>query len=197
MHRITAITIVALLAAFTLTGGGPASAGGGCHSDVFSDEVNTQVELSKNCFEPTVVRVAEGDTVTWTNSDPDPHTVTGAVRTWGSDDKVNAGASVSYQFDESGVFPYFCYLHPSMVGAVVVGDGSAVSAGPLADGGVKAVSADAPGGEAAADEAGRVAEDDAGSGVRTAPIVIGVGVLAAIGGFGGALVVRRKKTLAE
>jgi hypothetical protein len=83
-----------------------------------------------------------------------------------------------------------------MVGAVVVGDGSAASAGPPADGGVKAVSAEALGG-AADDQPAEVLEDDAGSGVRTAPIVIGVGLLAAIGGFGGALVVRRKKTLAE
>lgn len=197
MRRIAAIAMVTAVVGLAGIGAGPASAGGGCHNDVFSDETNTQVELSKNCFEPTVVRVAPGDTVTWTNSDPDPHTVTGAARTWGSDDKVNAGASVSYQFDETGVFPYFCYLHPSMVGAVVVGDGSAASAGPPADGGVKAVSAEAPGGEAAADEAGRVAEDDADSGVRTAPIVIGVGVLAAMTGFAGALILRRKSTSGE
>ena len=191
MRRITAITIAALAAALAVSGGGPASAGGGCHSDLFSDEANTQVELTKNCFTPTVTRVKPGDTVTFTNSDPDPHAVTGAARTWGSDDKVNAGASVSYQFDATGVFPYFCYFHPSMVGAVVVGDGSAASAGPPADGGVKAVSAEAPG-STAGEEPAAVLEEG-GGGVRTVPIVIGVGLLAAIGGFAGALVVRRKR----
>jgi len=193
MHRITAIMIAALTAALALAfaGGGPAQAGGGCHSDVFSDEANTQVELTKNCFVPTVVRVAPRDTVTWTNSDPDAHTVTGAARTWGSDDEVLAGESVSYQFDETGVFPYFCYLHPSMVGAVVVGDGSAASAGS-ASGSVKAVSAEVSGGQAAGDEQAEALEEDAGNGVRTVPIVIGVGLLAAMGGFAGALALRRK-----
>jgi len=195
MRRIgTVLIAVAALAALTVSSGSPAEAGGGCHNDVFSDEANTQVELSKNCFEPTVVRVAQGDTVTWTNSDPDPHTVTGAADTWGSGDKINAGASASYQFDESGVFPYFCYFHPSMVGAIVVGDGSAASGGAANDS-VKAVSAELPGGETGADEPGQVVEEDDGGGVRTVPIVIGVGLLAAMGGFAGALVLRRKRAL--
>jgi plastocyanin len=198
MHRITALTIAALTAALALTfaGGGPAQAGGGCHSGVFSDEADTQVELTKNCFTPTVTRVEAGDTVTFTNTDPDAHTVTGAARTWGSDDNVRAGESVSYQFAEDGVFPYFCYLHPSMVGAVVVGDGSAVSGGGANDG-VKAVSAEVSGGQAAGDESAEALEEDAGSGVSTVPIVIGVGLLAAIGGFAGALVLRRKGGAAE
>jgi plastocyanin len=196
MRRITAITIAVLAAGLALTVSNSASAGGGCHSDVFSYEANTQVELTKNCFTPTVTRVQPGDTVTFTNSDPDPHTVTGAARTWGSDDKVNAGASVRYRFDESGVFPYFCYLHPSMVGAVVVGDGSAASAGTANDS-VKAVSAELPGGETAADQAGQVVDEDSGGGVRTVPIVIGVGVLAAMTGFAGALVLRRKTSPGE
>ena len=197
MHRITAITIAALTAlALVFAGGGPAQAGGGCHSDVFSDETNTQVELTKNCFTPTVTRVQPGNTVTFTNTDPDIHTVTGVANTWGSDDEVLADESASYQFDETGVFPYFCAFHPSMIGAVVVGDGSAARAGAASDG-VKAVSAEVSGGQASGDEPAEALEEDAGSGVRTVPIVIGVGLLAAIGGFAGALVLRRKGRTAE
>lgn len=194
MRRTTTITIVALTAALALTfaGGAPAQAGGGCHTEVFSDEATTQVELTKNCFAPIVTRVEPGDTVSFTNTDPDIHTVTGVANTWGDDKNVHPGESVAYQFDESGVFPYFCYLHPSMVGTVVVGDGTAVTADLRADGSVKAVSAELPGGEATSDEAGQVVEEDDGSGVRTVPVVIGVGLLAAIGGFAGALVLRRK-----
>jgi len=196
MRRITAITIAVLSAGLIFTTSNPASAGGGCHSDVFSDEASTQVEFTKNCFTPTVTRVEAGDTVTFTNTDPDAHTVTGAARTWGTDDEVLAGESASYRFDETGVFPYFCAFHPSMVGAVVVGDGSAASA-EAANDGVKAVSAEVSGGQASGDEPAEVLEEDAGSGVRTVPIVIGVGLLAAIGGFTGALVLRRKNGAAE
>jgi hypothetical protein len=35
---------------------------------------------------------------------------------------MREGGSVSYSFDEAGVYPYVCTWHPGMVGAVVVGD---------------------------------------------------------------------------
>jgi plastocyanin len=187
MRRIIATIIAAIIATLTLTGS--ANAGGGCHSDVFGDEATTQVSLEKNCFTPTVARVQPGDMVTFVNSDPTAHTVTGAARIWGSDAELSANESVSYQFDESGVFPYFCYLHPSMVGAIVVGDGTTASAGPANDS-VKAVLAEAPGGTTGEEPV--VVEEDSGGGVRTVPIAIGVGVLAAIGGFAGALLLRRR-----
>jgi plastocyanin len=190
MRRITAITLAAFAIALTFAASDPASAGGGCHNGVFSDEANTQVELTKNCFAPTVVRVQPGDTVTWNNGDPEIHAVTGAANIWGTDDKVHPGESVTYRFDNTGVFPYFCFFHPSMVGTVVVGDGGAASAS-TAKNSIKAVSAEVPGGEVATDEPAEVVEDD-GSGVGTVPIALGVGIVAAIGGFAGALFLRRR-----
>src|SRR5213592_364478 len=110
MRRISAI-VALTIGVLTLAAGAPAEAGGGCHSTVFSDEAKTSVELSKSSFSPTVVRVQAGDQVTWTNSDPTAHTVTGVANSWGTDQQIAEGQSVSYKFDKSGVFPYFCYLH--------------------------------------------------------------------------------------
>jgi plastocyanin len=191
MRRVFAITI-AIIASLALIPGS-ASAGGGCHSDTLTDGANTHVELSKRCFEPTVVRVQPGDSVTWTNRDPDVHAVSGAANSWGNFDDITTGQSVTYQFDESGVFPYFCYLHPSMVGAVVVGDGSAATATTAKDS-VKAVSAEPPAG--ATEKPPAVVKED-GGGISTVPIVVGVGVLAAIGGFAGALLLRRRGSAVE
>src|SRR3989442_11216355 len=148
MRRIGAMVLAVMVGALALTGGTPAEAGGGCHSTVFTDEAKTTVELSKSCFSPAVVRVQAGDQVTWTNTDPDVHTVTGVANSWGSDEKIGPDQSVSYKFDKPGVFPYFCYLHPSMAGAVVVGDGRAVSSGTSVGVGVSAVSARGPGSDA-------------------------------------------------
>jgi len=36
--------------------------------------------------------------------------------------ELQPGASISYTFDEAGVHPYACALHPGMSGAIVVGD---------------------------------------------------------------------------
>jgi plastocyanin len=190
------MAIALAVGALALAGGAPAEAGGGCHSNVFSDEAKTTVELSKNCFSPTVVRVQAGDQVTWTNTDPDVHTVTGVANSWGTDEKIAPEQSVSFKFDKSGVFPYFCYLHPSMAGAVVVGDGRAASTGTAAGDGVSAVSVRAPGGDANSPAEAASASTDSGDGVAI-PLVIAIGVLAAMGGFVAATVLRSKSTPSE
>jgi hypothetical protein len=79
---------------------------------------------------------------------------------WGNADDIAEGESVAYAFDNPGVYPYFCILHPGMVGAIVVGDG-------------------VPVGEAAHITAGAASDDDGWSTALTA------GIFAAIG-FGGA-----------
>lgn len=190
MRRITSITVAVVSAALVFAASDPASAGGGCHSETLTDARGVAVALEKRCFEPMVTRVDAGQQVTWTNNDPDVHAVTGVASSWGDYTELGKGDAVTYQFDESGVFPYFCFLHPSMVGAVVVGDGGAASAAITKDS-VKAVSAEAPGGTTN-DESAAVVEEDSGSGVGTVPVVIGVGILAAIAGFAGALMLRRK-----
>jgi plastocyanin len=193
MHRIAAMILAVAVSVLALAGGAPVEAGGGCHSNVFSDEAKTTVELSKSCFSPAVVRVQAGDQVTWTNTDPDVHTVTGVANSWGTDEKIGPDQSVSYKFDKPGVFPYFCYLHPSMAGAVVVGDGRAVSSGTSVGVGVSAVSARVPGSDANRASGAGSASTDSGDGVAI-PLVIGIGVLAAMGGFAAAFVLRRRST---
>jgi len=192
MRELAAIAITAAMIGLALAGGAPASAGGGCHSEKITDERGAEVALAKRCFEPTVVRVDPGQQVTFTNTDPAAHTVTGVANSWGTYDELGQGDTVSYQFDQAGVFPYFCLLHPSMIGAVVVGDGLPTAASGAADDGVKAVSALAPG-EADEGEGEVTAERDDG-GLATVPLVMGVGVLAAGAAFAGALVWRRRSS---
>jgi hypothetical protein len=49
--------------------------------------------------------------------------VTGARNTFGGYDELFKDATYSKTFEDEGVFPYFCQLHPGMVGVVIVGDG--------------------------------------------------------------------------
>jgi plastocyanin len=99
-----------------------ASGGGGCGRAV-TDDGGTQVNIRNFCFGPTIVRVPEGETVTWMNRDDYPHVVLGANGAWGGYGKVRGGGEVSYRFVNSGVYPYVCTYHPGMIGAVVVGNG--------------------------------------------------------------------------
>lgn len=101
----------------------PAHAGAGCHNAVIKDVAGTRVDLRDNCFVQTILRVKPGQAVTWMNVDGTEHAVTGVGGTWGDYDTFRPGKSVTYRFHNAGVYPYFCYVHPGMVGAVVVGDG--------------------------------------------------------------------------
>ena len=105
-----------------------AAAGGGCHPESLNPSSadatgskSATVPAEKCQFSPTVLYVDPGTDVTWTNEDPVPHTVTGF--SFGSGDELMKGDRVAYRFDEEGVFPYSCILHPGMNGAIVVGDG--------------------------------------------------------------------------
>lgn len=70
-------------------------------------------------FEPPSLTVAVGDTITWTNKDPFPHTVTGA--SGGFDSKnIDPGKSWRYTPRRVGDFPYVCTLHPTMKGVLHV-----------------------------------------------------------------------------
>jgi plastocyanin len=85
--------------------------------------------LTNNAFQPNPVQVNVGDTVTWTNDDSQPHTVTSGVNgqpdgRFDSSPNFNpllaAGQTFEHIFTEAGEYPYFCLLHPNMVGTVLV-----------------------------------------------------------------------------
>lgn len=127
-----------------------AASAGGCLPDPDlepSSSSRRSVAIRECAFVDTVTYVDPGETVRWVNRDHAPHTVTGAAVSWGTEDLVDLGESVSYTFEEDGVYPYYCALHPSMVGAVVVGDGKGgAGAGGITKAGIAGpVNATAPG----------------------------------------------------
>jgi plastocyanin len=79
----------------------------------------TEVEMVKSYrFDPKVIQVAAGDTVTWKNADNFTHT----VQVDGQDDhKVGQDESVSITFHTPGTYSYVCTLHSNdMDGEVIV-----------------------------------------------------------------------------
>jgi plastocyanin len=68
-------------------------------------------------FIPERVEVAVGETVTWTNRDFVPHTVTAPGIESGD---LAEGKSWSMVAKEKGEIAYICRLHPVMKGVVVV-----------------------------------------------------------------------------
>ncbi|HXV66688.1 MAG TPA: PEFG-CTERM sorting domain-containing protein [Nitrosopumilaceae archaeon] len=84
-------------------------------------------KTADGCYIPMKVTVDVGGEVTWTNNDSAAHTVTSGTAKDGPDGKFDsslfmAGKTFSVKFTdyEPGTVPYFCMVHPWMVGEVIV-----------------------------------------------------------------------------
>jgi plastocyanin len=86
-------------------------------------------QASSEHYLPANIAVPVGTTVAWFNDDPNqPHTVT----SWSPDSEdlgaifdsgvISEGAFFQYTFDQPGMVPYFCEIHPTMRGSVFVSD---------------------------------------------------------------------------
>ena len=82
------------------------------------------VSMENFVFVPDRLEISVGTTVTWANGDATRHTVTS-----GADDTddgvfdsgdIAPGERFSHTFDDPGEFAYFCDIHPTMTGVVVV-----------------------------------------------------------------------------
>jgi nitrite reductase (NO-forming) len=100
-----------------------ATGGGGGNSVEVSIPQGSST-LSDGAYDPNPVQVSAGGTVTWTNDDAQPHTATSGENAApdGIFDSsiLAAGKSFSHTFAEAGEYPYYCMLHPNMVGTVSV-----------------------------------------------------------------------------
>lgn len=186
--------LVALGVVGFLLGVPTAAAGGGClpPNSLEPSAGDDPVALIAECaFRPTVTYIEPGDSITWTSKDVYPHTVTGALGSWGNESMLGRGDSVTYRFEEEGVFPYFCAFHPSMVGTVVVGDADAslTSAAGMVD--------PADPADPASSAPGPRETDAVGTSSR-APIALGLGAAAAalLGAVGLRLALKKRSATA-
>jgi plastocyanin len=99
----------------------------------YNPELNTPAEV---WYDPTVINVKVGDTITWLNKDKEGHTVTSGQSAgrfgWMSQKQGGFGVpdgifdsgrfmpndSWTYTFEDAGTFSYFCTFHPWMEGIV-------------------------------------------------------------------------------
>ena len=77
------------------------------------------VSIGNFTFKTQVLTVKPGTTVTWTNDDDIPHTVTSTTGAFKSK-VLDSGDRFSFTFAKPGQFGYFCSLHPHMTGTVIV-----------------------------------------------------------------------------
>lgn len=138
---------------------------------------NQAVTVKGFAFNPASIQVTVGDSITWTNQDSAPHTVTADG---GAFDKPLAanGGTATITFNTAGTFPYHCTIHPNMHGTVVVLAAATSTASPSA--GASATASAAPSVVAPATGSGA-----ANPGQSWAPILALIGGLLVAAGVGG------------
>ena len=82
-------------------------------------------EETNECYIPFNVSISAGEEITWSNDDSAAHTVTSGSPSDGPDGNFDsglfmAGGTFSVTLDESGEYPYFCMVHPWMLGNISV-----------------------------------------------------------------------------
>src|SRR5687768_8452678 len=99
---------------------------------VTADVTTASSSKTDNAYAPNPINANVGDTVTWTNKDSTPHTVTSGTggqpdgkfdSSPGFNPLMAPQQTFSHTFEEAGEFPYYCGLHPNMVGTVIIASG--------------------------------------------------------------------------
>jgi len=105
--KLLANAVFAGAAALFLLAAAPAAAG------------EAAVKIGNFTFGPQELKVKSGTTVTWTNEDDIPHTVTSTTMAFKSK-ALDSDDKFSFTFSTPGTYQYFCSLHPHMTGTIVV-----------------------------------------------------------------------------
>ena len=78
-----------------------------------------EVKIDNFTFGPPELTVNAGTTITWTNRDDIPHTVVSTDKVFKSK-VLDTDERFSFTFTTPGTVTYFCSIHPTMTGKVVV-----------------------------------------------------------------------------
>jgi len=84
-----------------------------------------ECEITNECFLPADIILDIGTEVIWSNDDDAAHTITSGTPEDGPDGVFDsslfmADNEFSYIFNSPGDYPYFCLVHPWMIGSITV-----------------------------------------------------------------------------
>ena len=76
------------------------------------------ITINHFVFEPKELTVAEGTTVTWLHNDNVAHTIVSPSLF--ESNVLNRGDKFTFTFTKKGEYEYYCSIHPSMRGKIIV-----------------------------------------------------------------------------
>jgi len=124
--RCPHLSTAAALALLAAASSGAASAQGAAATGATSPPAASKADaappivIAKDfMFAPSTITIRAGATVTWKNTDDEPHTVVSGAGLFRSG-ALDTNESFSFRFDKPGIYHYACSIHPRMVGTIVV-----------------------------------------------------------------------------
>ena len=78
-----------------------------------------EVRVDNFTFTPETLTVPVNKPVTWVNKDDIPHVIASSDGLFKSK-ALDTDQQYSFTFTKAGTYPYFCAIHPKMVGKIVV-----------------------------------------------------------------------------
>lgn len=118
----TSTIVIAVIALFILVVGGIYSlsrSGTSGQTEPVASE-GYKVEIKNSAFNPKVINIKEGTTVEWTNKDSKSHTIVSDSEGEMDSPKMEQDDKFEHLFAVKGTYSYYCGIHPSMKGTVVV-----------------------------------------------------------------------------
>ncbi|HVR88153.1 MAG TPA: plastocyanin/azurin family copper-binding protein [Candidatus Limnocylindria bacterium] len=132
MRHFSTATLFACCALVASCGTTPSGAAGDSNSAVPAQ--STAIVVSAFRFQPDVLEISRGTSVTWTNKDAILHTVTSGTSVKKDDfgnydikpdgrfdgSMPDQGKGFTFTFTTAGTYTYFCSRHNNMTASVVV-----------------------------------------------------------------------------
>lgn len=117
---IVIVVIVAVLGVYYLVSYGSAPSSGNEQQQAKAPIGNDKsVDISGFAFNPSFLEINVGDRVVWTNSDSVLHTVAANNGEFSSG-SLRKGDAYAFVFSKAGAYKYYCGVHPSMEGTIIV-----------------------------------------------------------------------------
>jgi len=99
----------------------PSMSAMGTPGSAAASQGGSSVAIQNFAYVPSALTVPAGTTVTWTNLDSAPHTVTSTSSpSVLASPTLHTGDTYHYTFTKTGSYSYQCTIHPFMTGTVTV-----------------------------------------------------------------------------
>ena len=87
---------------------------------ISSEEIGNDVSISDFAFNPRTITIQKGESIIWTNEDSVKHSIVSDSGNEIASDSISKGEIYEHTFNNVGTYSYYCGIHPSMKGEVVV-----------------------------------------------------------------------------